>query len=368
MPDADKAYMSAALALGRRGFGLCAPNPSVGALLVKDGIIIGRGWTKPGGRPHAETEALRAAGAKARGATLYVSLEPCSHHGQTPPCTDAIIAAGVGRVVFALEDPDPRAGGRGAQILERAGCKVTRGVHAEEARRAHLGHILRVTEGRPLVTLKIAVTADFFAAGAPGDARLFITGPEAKGRVHMMRAMHDAVMIGVDTVIADNPLLNVRLPGLEGHAPLRIVLDSDLRMPLWTQLAGAAAEGPILVIAAEGASEEKAARLRKEKFEVVFVRRGKNGHLDLAAALRFLGDRGLTRVFCEGGPRVAAALVGQGLADDVMVFTGPEPLGHAGTLGLDTPASARLVDPASYRLVETRMVGADQLTYHERVL
>ncbi|MGH6820074.1 MAG: bifunctional diaminohydroxyphosphoribosylaminopyrimidine deaminase/5-amino-6-(5-phosphoribosylamino)uracil reductase RibD, partial [Methylocella sp.] len=191
---ADTRFMAAALALGRRGLGLCAPNPAVGALVVKDGVIAARGWTKPGGRPHAETETLREAGAQAHGATLYVTLEPCSHHGQTPPCTDAIIASGVGRVVYAVDDPDPRACGRGAQILADAGIEVTRGVLAEEALRANLGHFLRVTRDRPMVTLKLALTADFYAAGAAGDPRLVLTGAPANGLVHVMRAIHDAVM------------------------------------------------------------------------------------------------------------------------------------------------------------------------------
>ena len=233
--------MAAALALGRRGLGLCAPNPAVGALLVKDGVILARGWTKPGGRPHAETEALREAGAQARGSTLYVSLEPCSHHGQTPPCTDAILAAGVGRVVYAVDDPDPRACGRGAQGLTDAGVDVSRGVRAEEAKRANLGHFLRVISARPMVTVKLALTADFYAAGLARDPRLIVTGTPAAGLVHLMRAMHDAVMVGIGTILADDPLLSVRLPGLEDRRPLRIVLDSDLRLPPLARLAATAA-------------------------------------------------------------------------------------------------------------------------------
>ncbi|HUZ91933.1 MAG TPA: bifunctional diaminohydroxyphosphoribosylaminopyrimidine deaminase/5-amino-6-(5-phosphoribosylamino)uracil reductase RibD, partial [Methylocella sp.] len=281
--------MAAALALGRRGLGLCAPNPAVGALLVKDGVILARGWTKPGGRPHAETEALREAGAQARGSTLYVSLEPCSHHGQTPPCTDAILAAGVGRVVYAVDDPDPRTCGRGAQGLTDAGVDVSRGVYAEEAKRANLGHFLRVISARPMVTVKLALTADFYAAGLARDPRLIVTGTPAAGLVHLMRAMHDAVMVGIGTILADDPLLSVRLPGLEDRRPLRIVLDSDLRLPPLARLAATAAKGPVLVIAGEGVSEERAMRLREAQMEVVQVPRGKSGRVDLAEALRFLG-------------------------------------------------------------------------------
>ncbi len=360
--------MAAALTLGRRGLGLCAPNPAVGALVVKDGVVVARGWTKPGGRPHAETEALREAGEQARGATLYVTLEPCSHHGQTPPCTDAIIAGGIGRVVYAADDPDPRACGSGARIFADAGIEVTRGVLAEAALRANLGHFLRVTRERPMVSLKLALTADFYAAGPAGDPRLAITGAPANGLVHVMRAMHDAVMTGIGTILADDSLLNVRLPGLEDRKPLRVVLDSDLRLPSLARLAATAAEIPVLVIAGEGANEASAARLREARSEVVLVRRDAAGRVDLGAALTLLAVRGLTRIICEGGPRVAAALIGQGLADEILIFTAPEPLGREGVLGLDADAAALLAAADHYRLAETRMIGADRLTRYERVV
>ncbi len=359
--------MAAALALGRRGLGLCAPNPAVGALIVKDGVIVARGWTKPGGRPHAETEVLREAGAQAPGATLYATLEPCSHHGQTLPCTDAIIAAGVGRVVYAVDDPDSRASGSGAQILTDAGIEVTRGVLAEEARRANLGHFFRVTRKRPMVTLKLAVTADSYVAGPAGDPRLVITGAAGNGLVHIMRAMHDAVITGIGTVLADDPLLSVRLPGLEDRTPLRVVLDSDLRLPTLARLAATAARIPTLAIAGEGATEARAERLREARIEVARVRRDAGGRVDLDAALELLAARGLTRIFSEGGPRVAAGLIGQGLADEVLIFTASDPLGRKGVLGLGADTTALLGGPTHYRLAETRMIGADRLTRHERV-
>lgn len=365
--DADLHIMAAALELGRRGLGLCAPNPAVGTLLVKNGVVLARGWTKPGGRPHAETEALREVGAAARGATLYVSLEPCSHHGQTPPCTDAIIAAGISRVAYAIDDADPRARGRASHILTDAGIEVTHGVLVKEARRAHLGHFLRVTSGRPMVSLKLAVTADLFAAGPASDPRLMVTGKPANGLVHVMRAMHDGVMAGIGTILADDPLLNVRLPGLEDRTPLRVVLDSELRLPMDARIVAAAVKGPVLAIAGEGASEERAQRLREAHVEVVYAARDKTGHVDLGGALKLLGARGLTRIFCEGGPGLAAALIGQGLADEVIMFTSPKPLGRGGILGLAPAATVRLADPDHYRLIETRRIGADRLTRHERV-
>jgi diaminohydroxyphosphoribosylaminopyrimidine deaminase / 5-amino-6-(5-phosphoribosylamino)uracil reductase len=364
----DLRFMAAALAISRRALGLSAPNPAVGALLVKEGVIVGRGWTKPGGRPHAETEALRCAGAQVRGATLYVTLEPCSHHGQTPPCTDAIIASGIARVVYAIDDPDPRACSAGAKTLADAGIAVTKGALAGEAKRANLGHFLRVTRKRPMVSVKLALTADFFAAGQSGEPRLFITGEPANGLVHIMRAMYDADMIGIGTLLADDPLLTVRLPGIAPSTPLRIVLDSDLRLPPQSRLSATAAKIPALVIAGEGASEERAALLRKAHVEVAQVRRDAAGQVDLHAALTLLAARGLTRIFCEGGPRLAAALIGQGLADEIFIFTAPKPLGHEGVLGLNPDTAALLADPQRYRLAESRMIGADRLRRYERVI
>jgi diaminohydroxyphosphoribosylaminopyrimidine deaminase / 5-amino-6-(5-phosphoribosylamino)uracil reductase len=364
----DLRFMAAALAIGRRGFGLCAPNPSVGALVVKDGVILARGWTKPGGRPHAETEALHDAGADAKDATLYVTLEPCSHHGQTPPCTDAIIAAGIARVVYPIDDPDPRASGSAARILQSTGIGVTKGVLAEEAKRAHLGHFLCVTEKRPMVSLKLALTADFYAAGQGGAPRLLITGAPANGLVHIMRAMHDAIVVGIGTVLADDPLLTVRLPGVADRTPLRIVLDSDLRLPPRARLSATAANIPTLAIAGEAASEERAARLRAAHVEIAYVRRDAAGHADLGAALTLLAARGLTRIFCEGGPRLAAALIGQGLADEIIVITAPKPLAQKGVLGLNETTASLLADPRHYCLAETCMIGADRLARYERVV
>ena len=242
----DATFMAAAINYGRRGLGVTAPNPAVGCVIVKDGVIISRGATQPGGRPHAETEALRDAGEAARGATLYVSLEPCSHFGVTGPCAHAIVQAGVARVVSAIEDPDIRVAGRGHAMIVEAGIGLRVGVGAREARRANLGHITRVTQGRPMVTLKLAQTANGLA-GVPSQ-RLLITDEAANGRVQMMRAMHDAVMVGIGTVLADDPLLTVRLSGLEQRKPLRVVIDSKLRLPLSSKLVATAKDHPVLVI------------------------------------------------------------------------------------------------------------------------
>ncbi|MEW6438057.1 MAG: bifunctional diaminohydroxyphosphoribosylaminopyrimidine deaminase/5-amino-6-(5-phosphoribosylamino)uracil reductase RibD [Pseudomonadota bacterium] len=367
MTGDDQRFMAAALNFARRGLGRVAPNPAVGALIVKDGIVIGRGATAPGGRPHAEVLALKEAGVAARGATLYVTLEPCSHFGRTPPCADAVIAAGIARVVSALEDPDPRVAGQGHARLSAAGIEVEAGILTDAARRANLGHILRVTEGRPMLTLKLAETADGFAAGPPGAPRLKITGEAANGRVHMLRALHDAVMVGAGTALADNPQLTVRLPGLEDYKPLRIVLDSHLRLPLSAELAATAEKYPTLVIAADDASHEAEARLAALGVEIVRVKADAAGHVSLPAALNLLGARGLTRIFCEGGPHLAAALIGQRLTDEIMIFQSPHALGQAGLPALDAGSRAALKDAKLYREFDRGHAGEDSLVEYERI-
>ena len=361
---ADAAFMAMALELGRGHLGIAAPNPSVGALAVRDGAIVGRGVTAPGGRPHAETEALRDAGAAARGATLYVTLEPCSHVGQTGPCADAIVAAGIVRVVSAMEDPDPRVSGRGHARLRAAGIAVEIGLAASEARRANLGYILRSTIGRPMVTLKLAETLDGFAAAGPHDPRLMITGAPANAATHAMRAAHDAIMAGIGTILADDALLTVRGPGLEGRKPLRVVLDARLALPPGSRMAQTAGEAPVLLLCGEAASRDCAAALAARGIEIARVAMDAAGRIDLAAALRELARRGITRVFCEGGPRVAASLLAQGLADEAVLLTGARPFGGAGVPAM-SPESRRILD-ARYLLAADGPCGHDRLRRYER--
>ncbi len=362
----DAAFMAAAIAWGRRHLGATAPNPSVGCLIVRDGVIVGRGATQPGGRPHAETEAIADAGERARGATLYVSLEPCSHHGVTAPCADAIAAAGLARVVSAIEDPDLRVAGRGHAKLVEAGIALRTGIGAPEARRLTLGHILRVTEGRPMVTFKLAETADGYAAAGEHDQRLMITGAAANNRVQMMRATHDAVMVGIGTVLVDDPLLTVRLPGLEARKPLRIVLDTHLRTPVGSRLVATASERPVLVLAGEGAPAAAQTRLESRGVNVERVRLGAGGHIDLPAALKALGARGLTRVFSEGGPRVGSAMIVQGLADEVAIFTSVKPFGREGVPSLDAAARGLLANQKKFNLLEEGFAGIDRFRFFER--
>ncbi len=356
----DARFMAAALALGRRHLGLTAPNPSVGALIVRDGRVVGAGATASGGRPHGETIALAEAGALARGATVYVTLEPCSHHGRTPPCAEALIAAGVGRVVCALVDPDARVAGRGIALLRAAGIEVAVGIGADAARIDHLGHILRVTEGRPMVTLKIARTADGYAAGDEHDSRLAITGEIANRRTHTLRSLHDALMIGVGTALGDDPLLTVRQNGLDQPA-LRVVLDSHARLPLGSRLVATIPSAPTLVIAGAEAPARNEDELRARGVEVERVNTREDGRLDLNAALAALARRGVTRVLSEGGPTVGSALIRTGLVDEVILLTAQKPLGRPGRPALTADALATLADPSRYGEAPGETYGPDAL-------
>jgi len=357
----DERFMAAALAFGRRALGQCAPNPAVGALIVRDGAIIGRGCTARGGRPHAEAIAIPEAGVDANGATLYVTLEPCAHQGRGAPCAPAIAAAGIKRVVSAIEDPDPRTRGNGHALLRAAGVEVVIGVGAREARADNLGHILCVTEARPMVTLKMARTADGYAAGNEHDPRLAITGEAANLRVQVMRTMHDAIMVGIGTALGDDPLLTVRLAGAQARAPLRVVLDSHLHLPLRSRLCATAREFATLVVAVEDAPGNRQQALEALGVEVARVSADAAGHVDLQAALRLLARRGVTRVFSEGGPRIGAALISLGLADEVVLFTAFKPLGRPGVSALSRAALEALDNPAHYREVELAQYGADTM-------
>jgi diaminohydroxyphosphoribosylaminopyrimidine deaminase/5-amino-6-(5-phosphoribosylamino)uracil reductase len=364
--DDDERWMAAALRFGRRNFGLTAPNPCVAALIVRDGVVVGRGVTAPGGRPHAEVIALAEAGEAARGATIYVTLEPCSHFGATPPCAEAIVTAGIGRVVAALEDPDVRVAGRGLARLRDAGIAVTVGVGEAQARRDHRGHILRVTAGRPMVTLKLAMTADGYVAGDEHDARLAITGEAANGAVQVMRSLHDAIMIGAGTARDDDPLLTVRLLGVT-QRPLRVVLDAQLDLPLASRLVATAGKFPTLVVTTAAAPAEREAALAAKGVETARVEADPAGGVDLGAALRLLGERGVTRVFSEGGPRVGSRLIALRLADEVALFSAVKPLGRPGRPALDAAAHSVLVDLAHYRALEPETYGTDTLRRWERV-
>ena len=323
--DEHLRHMGHALRLARRGLGNVWPNPAVGCVIVQDGRIVGRGWTQPGGRPHAERMALDQAGPLARGATAYVTLEPCAHHGRTPPCAGALASAGIVRVVSAMTDPDPRVAGRGHRILRDAGIAVTEDLRQDEAREMQAGFLSRIARGRPFLTLKLAASFDGRIATATGESR-WITGPAARLHVHAMRLAHDAVMVGGRTARADRPALNVR-----GFAtprqPVRVVLTS----------------GPVPDLPPEGPSL------------------GPLWVMDAppAEAMARLTERGITRVFCEGGGVLAASLLHAGLVDQVIGYTGGLVLGGDGLPAVGTLSLPRLADAPRFRLLETRRIGAD---------
>jgi len=320
--------MQAALGLARRGLGQVWPNPAVGCVLVRDGRVVGRGWTAPGGRPHAETIALAMAGEQARGAVAYVTLEPCSHHGQTGPCAEALIQAGVSHVIVAVDDPDPRVSGRGLEMLRKAGIRVDLGLCREEAAELNAGFFTRITENRPLVTLKSASSLDGRIATHSGESQ-WITGPKARSAGHMLRAEADAIMVGSTTAIVDNPDLTCRLPGLEKRSPVRVVVDSRLRLPLTAKLVATARQTPTWLITVAGNDPERLQAFDSCGVQVIEVPAGDEG-VDLPAVMTELGKRGLTRLLVEGGAHLSAALLRHDLVDRIAWFRAPVLLGGDG--------------------------------------
>lgn len=367
-PAVDASLMTAALGLGRRGLGQTAPNPAVGALVVRGGergpVIVGRGWTQPGGRPHAETEALARAGSAAQGATLFVTLEPCCHHGKTPPCIDAILAAQIGAVVSTIEDPNPKVAGAGYAQLRSAGVAVRTGIEAEAARRAHAGHIRRIVDGRPHVTLKVAISRDGKVGLLPRRPVL-ITQQRARDRAHMMRAMNDAVLIGVGTALADDPALTCRLPGMIGRSPRRVVLDSNLRLPLASRLVQTAKDVPVWVVASARAARDREQALRDYGVEI--LRTCSPARVDLGVALRQLAARGITRLMIEGGPTVAAAAIAADLVDEMALFRSPIAIGDAGLDALNGLPLGTLTRPQGLQSLGVEPVGPDTLETFARV-
>jgi len=363
--EADRRFMRLALALGRRGLGRTWPNPAVGAVVVKDGVIVGRGWTQAGGRPHAEPEALKRAGEAARAATVYVTLEPCSHFGKSPPCADAIIAAGISRVVAAIEDPNPEVAGKGHTKLRAAGITVDVGLLAAEAARDHAGHFCRIRDRRPHVILKLAVSSDD-KIGAAGHKQVSITGEAARTRVHLLRAQCDAILVGIGTVLADDPLLTCRLPGMAARSPVRVVLDRALRIPTGSRLVHSARETPLWVAASELAEAPAAAKLRAAGAQVIRTAPSAALGLDLSAVLHALADRGITRLMVEGGSRVASSFVRAGLVDEVWLLRGQSAIGSDGIAALEALPLSEITQSLGFKLRASEMLGNDTLTIYER--
>lgn len=351
----DRRFMAAAIRLGAGALGTTWPNPAVGAILVKDGRVVGRGCTGRGGRPHGETEALAMAAGAARGATLYVSLEPCAHYGRTPPCADAIVAAGVRRVVAPVSDPDARVSGKGFARLSAAGVEVETGLLAEEARRANAGHYKRIGAAAPHVVLKLAVSADD-AIGRIGEAGTPVTGETARRHAQALRSRFDAILVGRGTVEADDPQLTCRLPGLEDRSPVRVVLDSEGKLDAARKVFDSVA--PTWVLTATESTTTKTRTLQ--------VPRGAGG-LDLAAVLDRLAEEGVTRVLVEGGAKVARSLLEADLVDEVLLFRSPHRLGGKLVPALaGLPLSAIQRSPR-FRRIDRRRLGTDILSRYERI-
>lgn len=354
--DIDRNFMRQALGLAQRGLGQVWPNPAVGAVVIDvDGRIVGRGWTQPGGRPHAETEALRRAGDRAMGGTLYVSLEPCNHHGKTPPCTEAIIKAGISRVVAGCTDPDERVSGSGFMRLRDAGLAVDTDCLREEAKKLNTGFFRRIAEERPFVTLKLATTLDGKIATSTGESQ-WITGDEARARAHMLRAENDAVLVGIGTVLADDPQLTCRLPGYSGRQPVRLVLDSNARMPVDAAMLDDAHD--VWLLTGQGA-DTSALESRLDK--VIGCPTDRNGRVDIGSALTLLAEEGITRIMVEGGGSVAASLLAANLVDTIVWaraggVIGADGIGAVAPVGLE-----HLSDMTRYKLLSQERCGPDTL-------
>lgn len=357
--------MQSALALARRALGTTWPNPAVGCVIVRDGRLIGRGVTAPGGRPHAETQAIahaaRTCPQGARGATAYVTLEPCAHHGRTPPCSEALIEAGIERVVCAISDPDPRVNGRGLNTLRSAGVQTSVGVLADQARRVNCGFLSRIERNRPHVMLKLATTLDGRIATRTGESR-WITGPEARRHVHVMRARSDAVLIGAGTARTDDPMLDVRDIGLSGRKPVRIVVDGALSLPLTGRLAATARQHPVWILHRPGAPVERANALKQIGVELLECP-AENGVLFMPEAMRRLAESGLTRIMCEGGGRLAASLLRDVLVDEIAAFGAGAAIGGDGTPAIQAFGISALHDAPRFALRSVETIGADTLSW-----
>ena len=358
----DERHMRHALSLAERGLGTCWPNPSVGAVLVKDGVIVGRGWTARGGRPHAETIAIAQAGEHARGATLYVTLEPCSHTGKTGPCTDAILAAGISRVVLACTDPNPKVAGEGIRYLKLLGLDVLQGVCEPQALAQNAGFFKQITQGIPLVALKIATTLDGKIATQTGESK-WITGDAARNRAHLLRAQHDAVLTGIGTVLADDPMLTCRLPGLENDSPVRVILDSDLALPPTSHIAKTAKEIPTWVMT--GNSDSPAANALTSQGLKLFTCRMNEGKIDLRHALEILGAQGITRLLVEAGGKLSGAFFAGNLVDTLYWFRAPFMIGKDGMNAIDAALAETLASLTYYKRISTTALGDDLLEIYK---
>jgi diaminohydroxyphosphoribosylaminopyrimidine deaminase / 5-amino-6-(5-phosphoribosylamino)uracil reductase len=360
---ADISEMRAAVALAKRGLGRVWPNPAVGCVLVRDGHVVGRGWTQPGGRPHAETEALKRARDLARRATAYVTLEPCDHEGVTGPCSDALLGAAIGRAVVAMEDPDPRVSGRGIARLREAGIEVAVGICREEATEINLGFLLRVTQQRPMITLKLATSLDGRIATASGDSK-WITGEQARAEAHSLRASHDAVLVGSGTALADDPALTCRLPGMKDRSPLRVIADSRLRLPLSAEVVRTADKVATWVVTGPERDAGRRQDLVAAGVRVIEVASDQDGRPDTRAMAAALAERGLTRVLLEGGGELATAFLRAGLIDRVAWFHAPRVVGAEGIPAVGGLRISAVADAPAFLFRKVSAAGGDVLAQY----
>ena len=358
-PQDDQRWMRAALALARRGEGRTCPNPAVGCVIVRNGCLMGRGWTRPGGRPHAETVALNDAGGTAAGATAYVTLEPCSHHGKTPPCADALISAGISRVVVAITDPDDRVSGQGIERLKAAGITVTTGVLGDEVASFYAAYIRHRLTGLPLVTIKLATSLDGRIALADGTSQ-WITSAVSRARVHLMRSRTDAIMTSAATVLADNPTLNCRLPGVEGCQPLRVVVSTGLALDPSGNLRQSLDQGPVLHLHSDDLPPT-------DGIEQIRVAAAGNGKPDLSAVMRALGESGITSVMVEAGGRFAASLIREGLVQRLVWMRSAMLIGHDGLPAIADLGLEKLAEGHDFKRVALYPSGPDTVEVLERL-
>ncbi|MEJ8474197.1 bifunctional diaminohydroxyphosphoribosylaminopyrimidine deaminase/5-amino-6-(5-phosphoribosylamino)uracil reductase RibD [Roseibium algae] len=362
----DSRFMLAAVCIAERGLGRVWPNPSVGALVVSkdaDGrdVLVGQGVTSPPGGAHAEINALRQAGDLAKGATCYVTLEPCSHFGRTPPCSNALINAGIAKVVIGMRDPNPRVAGRGIRMLEDAGIEVIVGVEGKACQNLHHGFTLRILEQRPHVFLKLAVSRDGFI-GRSGAGQVKISGALSMRHVHGFRASHDAILVGIGTALADDPQLTCRLPGMADRSPVRVVLDAAAKLPLTSKLVQTAAEWPVWLLAGNDADPDRIKALAGAGVLIIRVPLEK-GRIAPAVTLRALGSRGITRLMVEGGSRIASAFVAADCVDDLCVVTGAMEVGEGGIPPLHGVRLEEVLNNPRYERVESGYMGDDAFVY-----
>lgn len=362
----DQRWMRAALTLARRGLGIVWPNPAVGCIVLDaSGQVVGRGWTQRGGRPHAETEALRQAGARAAGGTAYVTLEPCSHYGQTPPCAKALVEAGVTRVVVACTDPDPRVSGAGLKMLQDAGIATSLGVCEAEAQELNAGFFSRVTRGRPLVTLKLATTIDGRIATKSGESQ-WITAEPARRYGHMLRATHDGIVVGFRTLLADDPQLTCRIAGLEDRSPVRIVMDSRLRTPLTAKLVATARATPTWMVVTAGVDPDRRRAFEDLGCEILEVAGDAEHKPLLDATLQALAQRGLTTLLAEGGAKLAGSLLHDDRVDRLCWFHAPALMGGDGKSAATAYGVAALADMRRFVRMDARPIGVDLVETYRR--